>query len=203
MKCIIQKNQYHIIKFFSQFFLILWVLHCASSFHLSPCPLVPISAHEIPPKSSKKTSAPHKRKNLVMESVLWLFELRIVPFYHSFLLISVHCYDTWSGLRPQASDNLPIMDSLWGFSCLYFCLMSWISCSFGSVGLTSSHAPAVNRYSDCWGGLSLSLGLGLSRSWVPHPFHTGNFSSTLSSGSMQLAARGWASSVLSSPDARH
>lgn len=176
-------------------------MHPLFTYHLIPLfPSLPMKSLQ---KVPKKTSAPHKRKNLVMESVLWPFELRIVPFYHSFLLISVHCYDTWSGLRPQASDNLPIMDSLWGFSCLYFCLMSWISCSFGSVGLTSSHAPAVNRYSDCWGGLTLSLGLGLSRSWVPHPFHTGNFSSTLSSGSMQLAARGRASSVLSSPDARH
>lgn len=78
-----------------------------------PVPLFPsMPMKSPPPRKEIQKTPPDKWKNLVMEFVVWPFESGIVHFDHSFLLISVHCYDTWSGSRPQTSGKLSIMDSL-------------------------------------------------------------------------------------------
>lgn len=192
MKCIIQKNQEHKINFFLNFY---WF----SEFHivnldptyLPPCFLVSISAHGTPPplppkkkQNAKENYPPSQQREESCHGIsnvaLWITHCTLLPFIF-----------TNNGLVQGLRLLVPYInhDSLWGFSWLYCCLVSWRSCSFGSVGLSSSHAPAVDRYSWSWGELILSLGLGLGGSWVPHPLSSGNLSSTVSANSFSAAYR--------------
>ena len=78
--------------------------------------------------------------------------LTVIPFAQTTLLAIVHYNVIISLVEGLWLLPLSFLDSHTdSFHVVGYSPVSWRSCSFGSVGMTPSHAPAVHRWSRCWG----------------------------------------------------
>ena len=93
--------------------------------------------------------------------------LTVIPFAQTTLLAIVHYNVIISLVEGLWLLPLSFLDSHTdSFHVVGYSPVSWRSCSFGSVGMTPSHAPAVHRWSRCWGRTTQ---IGLVGSWVGQP----------------------------------
>lgn len=147
------------LRFFNCFLFILRVFNLSSLFSsLCLVPLYPPSAFECPPPSQWNKKLREKRKNLIVEAVVWHSESWSKPFCP----FTCKCLRHWSGLSSLVSVKLTILGRPWVSSWISCCCpLLWRSCSIGPARAASSHAPADHRRVDIEVGQHITVVMGL------------------------------------------